>query len=168
MSLLLTQNSKRKTQHFILGFLLVFCLFSSTCFAQGVLANPLWRLPSLPNLPSGERIYDAGGASPDEAKGLDPTSRPIDTQEEDLKPGADGVAKANKYKIGYSGNTKGIQGKIEKNRGTEQEDSEAGELSGQTLRQPDAPSLGFQYQPSLFGQIGFDAGVGKASKQTKD
>ena len=141
MRLLLTQNPTLKTQNFflfILGFLLVFCLFSSPCFAQGVLARPMERLPSLPNLPSGERIYDPGGASPDQPEELDSVSRPVDIQGE-LKTDTDGV-KANKYNIGYNGNTKRIEGRIEKSRGTEQEDLQANEPPGQTLRLPDARS----------------------------
>jgi hypothetical protein len=163
MRLLLTQNSKLKTQHFflfILGFLLVFFLFSSPCFAGQM------GLPSLPNLPSGERIYDAGGASPDQPEQLDSVSRPIDAQGE-LKTDTDGV-KANKYKIRYNGNTKRIQSRIQNDRKTGQEDLEANEPPGQIIRLPDARGLGFQYQPPLLGRIGLDTSGGKANKQAED
>ena len=151
--------------------LLLFCLFSAPCFGQGYV-QPITRLPSLPGLPSGERIYDAGGAAPDQPDELDSISRPIDAQGE-LKTDADGV-KANKYKIEYNGDTKRIQGRIEKTsgtrredskiengRGTRQEDLEASELPGQIRRLPDTLRPGFQYQPSPLGRIGFDASVGK-------
>ena len=155
--------------------LLLFCLFSSPCFAQGYYKTMQERLPSLPNLPSGERIYDAGGASPDQPDELDSISRPVDTQGE-LKTDTNPAVKANKYKIEYNGDTKRIQGRIEKNsgtrredakiengRGTTQEDWEASELPGQIRRLPDTLRPGFQYQPSPLGRIGFDAGVGKAN-----
>jgi hypothetical protein len=132
-------NSKLKTQNSTLFFSLLFLLLSSSpCFAQGVLANPMWRLPSLPNLPSGERIYDAGGASPDQADELDSVSRPIDAQGE-LKTDANGI-KPNKYKIEYNANTKRILGKMENGKGAGPEDFEASESPVQTSHQPDARS----------------------------
>jgi hypothetical protein len=132
----------------------------------------MWRLPSLPNLPSGEQIYDVGGTISDSLAGevdlnkLDSVSRRIDVQG-DLKADADGI-KANKDKIQYNGNTKRIQSRIEENRGTMQEDLEAGELRGQPPRQPDARSFGFQYQSPLLGRIGFDALVRKPNEQTQE
>ncbi len=159
--------------------LLLFCLFSTPCFAQ-YYKQMYDRLPSLPNLPSGETIYDAGGASPDQPDELDSVSRAIDAQGE-LKTDTNRAVKANKYKIEYNGDTKRIQGRIEKNSGTRredakiengretrQEDLEASEPPGQTLRQPGARSLGFQYEAPFLGRIGLDAVVGKANKQAED
>jgi hypothetical protein len=167
---LITQHSTLNTQHFILGFLLVFCLFSSPCFAQSTVGA---HLPSFPNLPSGERLYSTGGASPDLPGELDSVSHPIDTQG-DLKTDTDGV-KANKYKINYNGTTKKIQGKtengkstrqedskIENGKGTRREDLEASEFPDQTLPQPDVRSFGFEHRPPLLGRIGFDTGAGKS------
>ena len=161
-----TQNSKLKTQNIFLCFLLLFCLFATPCFAQNILANPLWRLPSLPNLPSGERFYDAGGASPDQPYEFDSVSRPIDAQGE-LKSDKDNV-KVNKYKIGYNGSTKRTEGRIEERKGARQADLEATEFPDQPLRQPDTRSLGFQYQPPLLGRMGFGAIVRKPNEQTQE
>jgi hypothetical protein len=168
---MITQHSNVMTQtffRFLLPLLSILALYllCTPCFAQGVLANPFWRLPSLPNLPSGERTYDAGGASPDQPGELDSVSRPIDVQGE-LKTDTDGV-KANKYRIGYSGNRKRIQGKIESGKRPGQEDLEASELPGQTLRLPDMRKFGFQYQPPSLGRIGFDALLRKPNEQTQE
>jgi hypothetical protein len=172
-----TQNSKLKTQNFLLCLLsvLALCLFSSPCFAQVIAAH----LPHFPNLPTGEKTYDTGGASPYEPEELDAASHPIDAQGE-LKTDADGV-KANKYKIDYTGNTGRIQGRIDKSRGagwedskiengkkTRREDLEPSELPEQTLRLPDARSFGFQHQSPSLGRIGLDTGVGKANSQAGD
>jgi hypothetical protein len=181
MRLLLTQNTKRNTQHFLsvlcaLCSLLILCLFSAPCFAQGVLAQPITRLPSLPDLPSGEKIYDAGGASPDQPKelDLDSVSRPIDTQGE-LKMGANGVVKANKYKIGYGENKKRIESKINDKTGRTKQENLGSDSYEQDLAQttPPVPSrkpdLGFlYYQTRELGQIGFDALVRKPNEQTQE
>ena len=103
----------------------------------------------------------------------------MDAQGE-LKPAPDGV-KVNKYKIEYNGNTKRIEGSIEKSRGTRREDSkiengkgtsqedlEAGESPGQTPGLPDMRKFGFQYQTPSLGGIGFEAGAGKANNQAED
>jgi hypothetical protein len=176
-------NSKLRTQNskllpllplfFALCSMLLFCLFSTPCFAQFVLANPMWRVPSLPNLPSGEKEYEVGATisgSPEtelDLTKLNSLSRPTDTQG-NLKTDTHGVVKPNKYKIGYNGDTGRIQSRIEKNKGTKQEDLKASEFPGQPLRLPDTRSLGFQYRPPLLGRIGLDAGVGKPNEQAQE
>jgi len=166
--------------------LLLFCLFSTPCLAQFLTTGrPIDKLPSLPNLPSGQNDYEVGGTISDSPEGeldlnkLDSVSRAIDTQGE-LKTDTNHAVKANKYKIEYNGDTKRIQGRIEKNsgtrredskiengRGTRQEDLEASELPGQIRRLPDTLRPGFQYQPSPLGRIGFDTVIGNANNQAE-
>jgi hypothetical protein len=155
MRLLITQNPKLKTQHFILGFLLVFCLFSSPCFAQGLLTRPIERLPSLPNLPSGEKEYAVGGTISGSLEKeldldkLDSVSRPIDAKGE-LKTDTDGV-KTNKYKIGYYGSTGRIESRIEKNRGTEQENIDT---QGELKKGADGVVKANKYNIGYYGSTG--------------
>jgi hypothetical protein len=136
-------------------------------------------LPSLPNLPSGETTYDAGGAAPYRAEEeMDAVSRPADVQGE-VKSGTEAV-KVNKYKIDYTQKTNRIgdstnnknTGIYEKTNGDNREESKNSE---QTTEQPtmNPPSvarrLGFDYQAPQLGQIGFDpAGKRKESRRNEE
>ena len=133
-----------------LVFLLVF--FGSSAFAGEM------RLPSPPNLPSGEKTYDAGGAAPDQPEELESVSRPAGVQGE-VKPDTEGV-KTNKYKIDYTQKSKRIGNSIyDKNKGNKREELENSEqIPGQPTTNP--PSVerrsGFDYQAPQLGRIGFD------------
>ncbi len=146
-------------------FLLVF--LGSSAFSAEIL-----RLPSLPNLPSGEKTYDAGGAAPDRPEEeIDAASRPADVQGE-VKPDPEAV-KANKYKIDYTQKTKRIGNRIyDKTNGNKREELQNSE---QNPEQPttNPPSVerrsGFGYQAPQLGRIGFDSvDKRKGSKQKEE
>ncbi len=155
-----------------LVFLLLF--FGASAFAAETM-----RLPSLPNLPSGETTYDAGGAAPDRAdEEIDAVSRPADVQGE-VKSDTEAV-RVNKYKIDYTQKTNRIGSKTndkntgihDKNKEDKREEFENGE---QTPAQPttNPPSvkrrLGLDYQAPQLDQIGFDfLGKRKESRRNEE
>lgn len=153
-----------------LVFLLVF--LGSSAFADPF--APQMILPSMPNLPSGEKTYDASGAAPDRPKEeMDAVSRPADVQGEvKLKPDTEAV-KANKYKIDYTQKTKRIGNRIyDKNNENKREGSENNEqIPEQPTTNPPSVEhrLGFDYQAPQLGRIGFDSvDKRKGSKQNEE
>ena len=149
----------RPTSHLLRWSWSLFVLLVSFCSSlhAGEMA-----LPSLPNLPAGEKTYDTGGVPPDQAQQeqeLNSASSPAEAQGE---PKADTEAvRANKYKIDYAPKTQIIRNGInDKSKGDKRGDLDSGE---QKPEQPPAAKssrqrkLKYDSQPPELGRIGFDS-----------
>jgi hypothetical protein len=116
-------------------------------------------LPSIPNLPSGEKMYDVGGAAPDQPEDLDYMSIPA-LEQGGLKPDAERM-KANKYKIDYGKKTQRIGSKTyEKGNGSTREELASNEQVPEQSaidRSSAGRSLGFEYQQPALGRIGYES-----------
>jgi hypothetical protein len=163
-------------------FTFVLTVVSTPCFAQqaGYYSQPITRLPSLPDLPSGQKDYEVSGNSSDIARAeldinkLGSASLPANLAEE-LRPNADATAGASKYKIEYNRSTKRKKGEVKaKSRGTKQHDRDTdnSQVSDQVIVPPLSrqPKFGFQeyYQPRQLGQVGFDPVAGQVDNQDKE
>jgi hypothetical protein len=142
--------------------LLLCCFFSPSVFA-----GPM-PLPSIPNLPSGEKTYDVGGTAPNLPEDLDYLSIPALEQGE-LKPDAERV-KVNRYKIDYKQKTQRMDSRINERsnltRSDEFESEEPAPEPSARERSSADRTLGFGYQRSELGRVGFDSDL-RRKRQTE-